>query len=72
MSTHTYRLTRRHGAHAAGAELRLTEDEAQQLDNEAPGVLEGPYTAVPAKEAPKVKSDDGVATRRAVVFTEPA
>jgi len=77
MTKQTYRLTRRHGTYAAGVEIELSEAEAVALDNEAPGVLEGPITTEPAKAAPKVKpraeSDvDTVEANRRALFKESA
>jgi hypothetical protein len=46
MKKQTYRMNRRHGPHAAGDELQLTEAEAQQIENEAPGAID--MTPLPA------------------------
>lgn len=53
-----YRLRRRYQDWPAGAEVQLTADEAQRIDNEAPGAIEGPLgPAAPPKAAPKVKPE---------------
>lgn len=61
MKKHIYRTQRRHGAWAAGAELHLTEIEAIQLENEAPGLLErlgeAPTEPQPTKPAPRAKDE---------------
>lgn len=61
MRKQTYRTLRRHGAHDAGAELSLTEDEAIRMNNESPGVLEGPIEVkaeARAVEAPAKPIED--------------
>jgi hypothetical protein len=55
MKKQTYRITRRHGSHAAGDEVQLTEAEAIAIENEAPGVLEGPITDEKPKAAEPAK-----------------
>jgi hypothetical protein len=56
MTKLAYRFTRRHGTHAAGDEIQLTVDAAIQLENEAPGAIEGPLKAEEeAVEAPAAK-----------------
>lgn len=65
----TYRLTRRHGALAAGAEIKLSEAEAIQLNNEAPGVIEGPIATAPEAKSAEPNTDM-VAERRRVLVKE--
>lgn len=58
MKKQTYRIRFRHAQWSAGDEVELSEKEAAQMDNAAPGVLElveqpEPAIAEPAKRAPK-------------------
>ena len=59
MKKFVYRVRYRYRAYHPGAEVELTEVEAIQLDNEAPGVVErvGPVLS-PPKPAPKPVKDE--------------
>lgn len=65
MTKRLYIIGRRHGPYAVGDEVLLSEDEAQALDNEAPGIIvgiakdEGDVKAESEKLAkPRVKDEE--------------
>lgn len=58
MKEQRYRVRYRYNGVSAGTELELTEEEATQLNNEAPDVVELIGPAKPKQPAPKPKDED--------------
>lgn len=55
---YTYRVRFRYDGVSAGTEIKLTEEEAIRINNEAPGVLERIPDAQPQKPAPKPTKEE--------------